>query len=47
VYFAYFNYWRCNVKLKVCEEKHKKIEEKINVHDIRLNDRSKRIDKIE
>ncbi|MCS4440086.1 hemolysin XhlA family protein, partial [Clostridium botulinum] len=27
--------------------KHKRIEEKINVHDIRLNDHSKRIDKIE
>ncbi|EKN42603.1 hypothetical protein CFSAN001627_05737 [Clostridium botulinum CFSAN001627] len=35
------------MELKVCEEKHKRIEEKINVHDIRLNDHSKRIDKIE
>ena len=35
------------MELKVCEEKHKRIEEKINVHDIRLNDHGKRIDKIE
>ena len=28
-------------------EKHKRLEEKINVHDIRLNDHGKRIDKIE
>ncbi|ACO85706.1 hemolysin XhlA family protein [Clostridium botulinum] len=35
------------MELKVCEEKHKRLEEKINVHDIRLNDYGKRIDKIE
>ncbi|ACA43846.1 hypothetical protein FDC22_05970 [Clostridium botulinum] len=35
------------MELKVCEEKHKRIEEKINVQDIRLNDHGKRIDKIE
>ncbi|EPY2274696.1 hemolysin XhlA family protein [Clostridium sp. FAM 1755] len=35
------------MELKVCEEKHKRLEEKINVHDTRLNDHSKRIDKIE
>ncbi|HCL4447478.1 TPA: hemolysin XhlA family protein [Clostridium botulinum] len=35
------------MELKVCEEKHKRIEEKINVHDIRLNNHSERIDKIE
>lgn len=35
------------MELKVWEEKHKRLEEKINVHDTRLNDHSKRIDKIE
>ncbi|EPY2304970.1 hemolysin XhlA family protein [Clostridium botulinum] len=35
------------MELKVCEERHKRLEEKINVHDIRLNDHGKRIDKIE
>lgn len=35
------------MELKVWEEKHKRLEEKINVHDIRLNDHGKRIDKIE
>lgn len=35
------------MELKVCEEKHKRIEEKINVHDIRINNHSERIDKIE
>jgi len=35
------------VELKVCEEKHKRLEEKINVHDTRLNDHSGRIDKLE
>ncbi|EJP6471350.1 hemolysin XhlA family protein [Clostridium botulinum] len=35
------------MELKVCEERHKRIEEKINVHDIRLNNHSERIDKIE
>jgi len=35
------------VELKVCEEKHKRLEEKIDVHDIRLNNHGKRIDKIE
>ncbi|AUM88277.1 hemolysin XhlA family protein [Clostridium botulinum] len=35
------------MELKVWEEKHKRIEEKINVHDIRLNNHSERIDKIE
>lgn len=35
------------MELKVCEEKHKRLEEKISVHDIRLNDHGKRIDKIE
>ncbi|WP_434303953.1 hemolysin XhlA family protein [Clostridium botulinum] len=35
------------MELKVCEEKHKRLEEKIDVHDIRLNDHGKRIDKIE
>lgn len=35
------------MELKVCEEKHKRLEEKINVHDIRLNDHGKRIDTIE
>lgn len=32
---------------KLCEERYKRIEEKINVHDIRINDHGKRIDKIE
>ncbi|NEZ76295.1 hypothetical protein EXM98_06355 [Clostridium botulinum] len=35
------------MELKVCEEKHKRLEEKINVHDIRINNHSERIDKIE
>ncbi|GAA0062990.1 hemolysin XhlA family protein [Clostridium sporogenes] len=35
------------MELKVCEEKHKRLEEKIDVHDIRLNNHGKRIDKIE
>ena len=35
------------MELKVCEEKHKRLEEKINVHDTRLNDHSGRIDKLE
>ncbi|APH14071.1 hemolysin XhlA family protein [Clostridium sporogenes] len=35
------------MELKVCEEKHKRLEEKIDVHDIRLNDYGKRIDRIE
>jgi len=35
------------VELKVCEEKHKRIEEKINVHDTRLNNHGDRIDKLE
>ncbi|WP_049041855.1 hemolysin XhlA family protein [Clostridium sporogenes] len=35
------------MELKVCEEKHKRIEEKINVHDTRLNDHAGRIDKLE
>ncbi|WP_061321042.1 hemolysin XhlA family protein [Clostridium botulinum] len=35
------------MELKVCEEKHKRLEEKIDVHDIRLNDHGKRIDRIE
>ncbi|MDU4597207.1 hemolysin XhlA family protein [Clostridium sporogenes] len=35
------------MELKVCEEKHKRLEEKINVHDTRLNDHAGRIDKLE
>ncbi|EPY6430791.1 hemolysin XhlA family protein [Clostridium sporogenes] len=35
------------MELKVCEEKHKRLEEKINVHDTRLNDHADRIDKLE
>ncbi|EPY6430555.1 hemolysin XhlA family protein [Clostridium sporogenes] len=35
------------MELKVCEEKHKRLEEKINIHDIRLNDHAGRIDKLE
>lgn len=35
------------MELKVCQEKYKRIEEKINVNDIRINDHGKRIDKLE
>jgi chromosome segregation ATPase len=31
----------------ICAEKHKRIEEKLGVHDTRLNNHSERIDKLE
>ena len=31
----------------VCEEKHKRIDERLDVHDTRLNNHSERIDKLE
>lgn len=35
------------MELKVCEEKHKRIEEKLDIHDTRLNNHGDRIDKLE
>lgn len=35
------------MELKVCEEKHKGLEEKINVYDTRLNNHAGRIVKLE
>lgn len=32
---------------KLCQEKHRRLEEKLNTHDIRLNNHSERIDKLE
>lgn len=34
-------------ELKLCDEKHKRIDEKIEVHERRLNNHSERIDKLE
>jgi len=31
----------------VCEEKHKRIDERLDVHDTRLNNHSERIDELE
>ena len=32
---------------QVCKEKHKRIDEKLNTQEIRINNHSKRIDKLE
>lgn len=34
-------------ELKLCDEKHKRIDEKIEVHEKRLNNHSARLDKLE
>lgn len=31
----------------ICNEKHKRIDERLDVHDIRLNNHGERIDKLE
>lgn len=36
-----------NYSLELCEEKHKRLDERIDTHDKRLNDHSGRIDKLE
>ncbi len=35
------------MEAKLCEEKHKRLDEKIEVHDRRLNNHGERIDRIE
>lgn len=37
----------CNMDEKLCAEKHKTIEEKLNAHDTRLNNYGNRIDDLE
>lgn len=36
-----------NYNLELCKEKHKRIDEKLNTHERRLNDHGSRIDQLE
>lgn len=39
--------WRWGMELKVCEERHKRLDEKIAIHEKRLNSHGERLDRIE